>query len=48
MNFCFQLNIWGKFQGTAGDALQYNDKYDHNGQFFTTQDKDNDEESFNF
>ena len=30
------------FNGTTGDSLQYNEKYNHNGQMFTTPDKDND------
>ena len=37
-----QLNTWGDFTGDAGDALQYNQQYNHNTQMFTTMDQDHD------
>ncbi|XP_076806032.1 uncharacterized protein LOC143449644 isoform X2 [Clavelina lepadiformis] len=37
----YQL-IARKYSGTAGDALNHGDSYNHNMQFFTTYDRDND------
>jgi hypothetical protein len=38
----YKLNTWGDFTGDAGDALQYNQQYNHNTQMFTTMDQDHD------
>ena len=37
-----KLNTWGGFSGDAGDAISYSEAYNHNGQMFTTPDKDHD------
>ncbi|XP_047451325.1 mucin-2-like [Mugil cephalus] len=37
----FRLTVGG-YSGTAGDALRFNKRYDHNNRAFTTPDKDND------
>ncbi|XP_062928237.1 fibrinogen-like 2a [Mobula hypostoma] len=37
----YRLSISG-YSGTAGNAMLYNEKYNHNQKYFTTKDKDND------
>ena len=37
-----KLNVWGEYDGSVEDALQYSNQYDHNGKEFTTTDQDHD------
>uniref|UniRef100_A0A3B4B695 Fibrinogen C-terminal domain-containing protein n=1 Tax=Periophthalmus magnuspinnatus TaxID=409849 RepID=A0A3B4B695_9GOBI len=37
-----EMQRWGAFSGDAGNALSYSKRYNHDGRFFSTSDRDND------